>query len=332
MATAADLAKIGNAPVLSASVGRGGRNKPIDVAIVQFLLNNCFYDDPAVPFLPIDGQADQALDAQITLLQKALLKIPKPGGRLDRSGKSIAVLRSQTVGSFLPKIFGQEQNFDLWARMNTETMLRLVERQFDTLDQASKNGFRELFGRILFDPKLYDIRWGAYMLATVKAETGRYLPIEETKSLWSRKTGSGEYAEEITPKDSAGASVKGADGKPLKARYFGRGYVQLTWAKSYLAMGQALGLGDGLLVAPERALEAPIAYDIASLGMREGRFASDKKGRSMSLPRFINGSGCNYRHARQIINGLDRAEEIERYAIAFEVLMLLSTSGPPKGA
>ena len=52
MATAADLAKIGNSPVISASVGRGGRNKPVDVAIMQFLLNDCFYDDPTVPFLP----------------------------------------------------------------------------------------------------------------------------------------------------------------------------------------------------------------------------------------------------------------------------------------
>ncbi|MGK7867863.1 hypothetical protein [Falsiroseomonas sp. E2-1-a20] len=299
---------------------------------MQFLLNNCFYDNPAVPFLPIDGQADQALDAQITLLQKERLKNPKPDGRLDRSGKSIAFLRAQTVGSFLPKLYGQEQNFDLWASMNTETMLRLTQRQFGPLNQASMDGFRGLFGRILADPKLYDIRWGAYMLATVKAETAVYLPIEEHKALWSKKSGAGGYAEEITPKDSTGTTINGADGKPLKARYFGRGYVQLTWAENYRAMGQALGLGDGLLAAPERALEAEIAYRIASLGMREGRFSSDKKGKAMSLPRFINGSGCNYRYARQIINGLDRADEIERYAIAFEVLMLLSTSGPPKGA
>ena len=54
----------------------------------------------------------------------------------------------------------------------------------------------------------------------------------------------------------------------------------------------------------QRALDPDTAYAIASLGMREGRFASDRAGKAMSLPRFISGSWCKYRHARQIINGM----------------------------
>jgi hypothetical protein len=330
MATEAELAKIGNNPLLAASVGAGGRNRPTDVAILQHLLNNALYDVDTVPFLPIDGQADQALTNVIIAFQKLVMKTPKPDGRIDPHGKSITALRKLTVGSFLPKIYGQEQDFSLWTKMQIETMLRLTEAQFGTLTQAAKDGFRYLFKRILADGDLYDIRWGAYMLATVKAETGKYLPIEEYKSLWSKKTGAGEYAEEVGVKDAAGKAVM-SGGQPLQVRYYGRGYVQLTWAKNYRAMGQALGLGDALVQAPERALEPEVAYNVASLGMRKGMFSSDKKGKVMNLARFIDSTKCDYRLARQIINGLDRDKEIEGYAIAFEVMMLLSTSGPPKG-
>jgi putative chitinase len=240
-------------------------------------------------------------------------------------------MRKKCVGSFLPPLYGRQQDFTLWTKMNVETMLRLVELQFGNLTQASKDGFRYLFDSIVHDKDVYDIRWGAYMLATVKAETGVFLPIEEAKSLWSKKSGTGQYAEEVTPTDAAGKDYTGDDGKPLKERYYGRGYVQLTHLENYKRFGNALGLGDALVKNPERALERDTAYKIASMGMREGMFASDTTGKVMSLPRFIEGSKCNYRWARQIINGLDRADEIAGYAIAFEVLMLLSTSGPPKG-
>jgi predicted chitinase len=266
----------------------------------------------------------------IERFQKDQMKLKKPDGQAGKHGATIGALRKKCDGSFLPPLYGREQE-GLWTTMNGETMLRLTELQFDTLSQASKDGFRYLFGRIVQDQEVYDLRWGAYMLATVKAETGVYRPIEESKSLWSKSTGSGEYAEEIAATDAAGKAYTGADAKPLKNRYYGRGYVQLTFLDNYRTFGEKLGLGDALVKNPELALEPDTAYTVASLGMREGLFASDTTGKAMSLPRFIEGSKCNYRHARQIINGLDRADEIAGYAIAFEVLMLLCTSGPPKG-
>lgn len=332
MTNEVDLAKIGHAPVLSAAVGRGARNRPIDVAIVQRLLNNGLAEDVAVPFLAVDGQADQALDDVITAFQRKVMKSTKPDGRIDRIGRTLTKLRGLTSGSFLPPVFAQGEDTGLWAKINVETLLRLTEKQFATLDQAAKDGFRYLFQRMQFDAELYDLRWAAYMLATLKAETGIYQPIPEYKSLWSKKSGAGEYAEEVPVNDAAGKPLMAAPGVPLKARYYGRGYVQLTWAKNYRRLGQALGLGEALVINPDMALKPATAYDIASLGMRTGMFASDTAGKPMSLSRFIDGSQCNYRHARQIINGLDRADEIAGYAIAFEVLILLSTAGPPKGA
>ncbi len=322
MATENDLLKIGNSPVISASVGLGGRNKPIDVGIVQHLLNCAYPGNSTVNVFAIDGQADNTLSNWITAFQKNEMKLAKPDGVVSASGGTLTALRKKCTGSFLPPLYGPPQFISHWSRMNPETMLKLTALQFGNPALAVSDGLRFLFKKIVADPKVMDLRWGAYMLATAKAETGKFLPIEEYESLWKKSTGKGQYAEELSVTDAAGTT--------RKLRYYGRGYVQLTWQKNYRSMGEALGLGETLVHAPERALEPEIAYNVASLGMREGRFASDKTGKAMSLPRFIDGANCNYRYARQIINGLDRADEIAGYATAFEVLMLLSTSGPPK--
>jgi hypothetical protein len=323
MTTAADLAKIGCAPTISASVGRAGRNRPIDVAIVQHLLSVHYRGNSLVDILPPNGVADADLEGLLEDYQRDVQKMAKPDANAGASGTTIRLLRAKAGTAWVPYVFAGGANVAVWTRIDTERFVSLVQRQFGALDQAAQDGIRFLVRRMIADDQLWDLRWAAYMFATIKAETGKYQPIEEYKSLWSKSTGKGEYAEEITPADPAGTAYKGADGKPLKHRYYGRGYVQLTWLKNYRELGAAIGEGEALVTAPERALEPDIAYRIASLGMREGRFAQDAKG-PMSLSRFINSEKCDYRLARQIINGLDRADEIAGYAIAFECLLVLS--------
>jgi hypothetical protein len=51
------------------------------------------------------------------------------------------------------------------------------------------------------------------------------------------------------------------------------------------------------------------------LGMREGWFTGK------NLGQYIQGDKKDYYHARRIINGLDRAEEISRYAERFEAIL-----------
>jgi hypothetical protein len=336
MATVSDLAKIGYSPIIPASVGRGGRNKPIDVGIVQYLLNRAYPGMSTVDIFDIDGQADTILGNWIEAFQtdaikRGEIKLGKPDGQAGKDGETIRALRKRCAGSFLPPLYGQAQT-NLWNELNAETMLRLTELQFEPLSQASKDGFRYLFRRIVYDMGIYDLRWGAYMLATIRWETKKtYLPIEEDEALWKKHADKGQYADEITATNAAGEAYKGADGKPLKYRYYGRGYVQLTLLKNYRALGERLGLGDALVKDPSLALDPDTAYKIASIGMQEGLFASDSKGAPMTLQRFIDGNKCHYDLARQIINGLDHADDIAGFATVFEVLMLLSTSGPPKG-
>jgi putative chitinase len=87
--------------------------------------------------------------------------------------------------------------------------------------------------------------------------------------------------------------------------YYGRGYVQLTWKKNYLAMGQIIPAD--LVNHPELALDPAIAFRIMQEGMSRGTFTGKK------MVDYFNFSKEDPFNARRIINGLDKAELIEGY-------------------
>jgi hypothetical protein len=130
-----------------------------------------------------------------------------------------------------------------------------------------------------------DVRWLAYMLATVFHETGY--------QMWpNTEQGSDSY-------------LQGKDYYP----YIGRGYVHLTWEENYRDASTALALvGDrDLVVHPELALDSLIATRIMFRGMAEGWFTGAKLGQ------FFNDEDDNPIDARTIINGHDKDAEIAAY-------------------
>jgi putative chitinase len=130
-----------------------------------------------------------------------------------------------------------------------------------------------------------DVRWLAYMLATVYHETGY--------QMWpNTEQGSDEY-------------LQGKSYWP----YIGRGYVHLTWEENYRNASTALGLvGDrDLVVHPELALDSLVATRIMFRGMAEGWFTGAKLGQ------FFNELDDTPFDARTIINGYDMASEIAAY-------------------
>ncbi len=142
---------------------------------------------------------------------------------------------------------------------------------------------------------LTDLRWLAYMLATVFWETARTMqPVTEY--------GSAAYlrAKKYWP-------------------FIGRGLVQLTWRANYVRAGEKIGVD--LVGQPERALELPISVRILFDGMIEGWFAGDRKGRH-TLGRWFSETVDDPAGARRIINGTDRAKEIaaihDRFLAALE--------------
>lgn len=130
----------------------------------------------------------------------------------------------------------------------------------------------------------------AYILATIKHETAEtYLPISEI--------GKG-----------AGRVYGKADIKTGK-RYYGRGYVQLTWIYNYATMSRKLGVD--LINNPDLALQPETAWRILETGMNQGLFTGHK------LSDYITSSKRDFYNSRKVINGLDRASLISRYAAAF---------------
>lgn len=157
---------------------------------------------------------------------------------------------------------------------------------FGTFQPAHMAGLGTLLDFLEVDANITDPRHAAYMLATAMHETAMtFQPIAEYGKGSGKKYG-----------------LPAANGKV----FYGRGYVQLTWAGNYQAMGQALGID--LYGNPDLAMQPATAYQIMSRGMRKGSFTG------ASLSRFIDGDKCDFVGARKIINGTDCADKIAGYA------------------
>lgn len=92
--------------------------------------------------------------------------------------------------------------------------------------------------------------------------------------------------------------------------YYGRGFVQLTWERNYKKMSDFIG--EDLVTNPDLALEPKYAAEILVYGMMHGSFTR------RALSAYINEHKKDYRGARKVVNGLDRAERIQQYAEKLE--------------
>jgi hypothetical protein len=171
------------------------------------------------------------------------------------------------------------------------------------LTDPQRSGLKALLEALRADSVITDLRHAAYVLATVAWEcAGTWQPIEEYGKGRNRP-----YGLPVTYSD--------AQGNTYTNIYYGRGYVQLTWKFNYEKMDAILGKGGALVNAPQMALDPGTAYAIASHGMTQGLFTGKK------LLDYINGSATDYASARRIINGVDHADDIAKYARTFEQLL-----------
>ncbi|WP_422028185.1 glycoside hydrolase family 19 protein [Roseovarius sp.] len=92
--------------------------------------------------------------------------------------------------------------------------------------------------------------------------------------------------------------------------WYGRGYVQLTWEANYTRMGERLGLD--LTTDPDVVMRPDIAVQILVIGCREGLFTGKK------LSDYITLQRSNYRGARRVVNGMDKANAIAELAREYE--------------
>ena len=98
---------------------------------------------------------------------------------------------------------------------------------------------------------------------------------------------------------------------PYGQKYYGRGYVQLTWYDNYKRQDSKLKLNDRLVKNADLALDPEIAKQVIVLGMADGDFTGKKLGQ------FFTDTVTDWYNARTIVNGHDRASDIATYAEKF---------------
>jgi predicted chitinase len=290
---------------ISNNVGKNCANKPLDVLSIQHLLNGSAASFTGREILKADGLYGANTLQQISLFQKEIVKLKFPDGIISPHKATHKTLLSKLAPSYQLNLI-EHSSFFQKQRVDLRKFIALYTAQFPK--EKSVNDLANLLRKMLNDSDITDIRWVAYMLATVKREcAATWQPIEE----W----GQGKNK-------PYGNAIKVLDPDTQKEKnnvYYGRGYVQLTWDYNYSKVGQKLGLGNRLYIHPEHALEPMIAYKILSVGMREGLFAKAR------LVQYLSGSRTDYVGARNIINGQDHAHEIAKTAADIEQLIFAAT-------
>jgi len=160
-----------------------------------------------------------------------------------------------------------------------------VRPMFGKLNQEQVDGMNFILDAWEKDPQSDDLRWLAYALATTRHETASTMqPIEEY--------GKGQGMSYGKPDPTTGEV------------YYGRGFVQLTWADNYQRADAELSLaGDASCYwHADNALDPTIAARVMFYGMAQGWFRSDSQGKQ-TLGRYFNMTADDPYGAREIING-----------------------------
>jgi len=158
-----------------------------------------------------------------------------------------------------------------------------------------------------------DDRWLAYMLATTHHETDRTMqPI--------REYGGNAYFKAMYDITGSRPQLAARNGNTTPGdgiRYYGRGFVQLTWKSNYARAGSALGVD--LVGEPDLALDLAIATRVMFIGMTRGWFTGRK------LADYFNPARADWVGARRIINGTDKANLIAGYCQQYYAALSYTT-------
>lgn len=238
---------------------------------------------------------------------------------LDRVEASLAVIRAALADDTVPAIpppsapvSGAGQGLATPGAFFAA--LKLAKVLGETLEQGEVDGCNA----ILDACKGWPVSWAADALATAVIETnGTMKPVKE--AYWLSASAANAWF--VKMYDVTGArpdkarelgNINPGDG----AKYAGRGFVQATGASNYAKLQAALGIP--LLDDPDLALVQVHAAAIMRFGMETGLFT----GKSLRdyLPAVA--SREQFKNARKVINGSDRADDIAGIAMTFQAALV----------
>lgn len=210
------------------------------------------------------------------------------------------------------------------AAIDRQAFFDLVKASFPPIgrSEAAVAGTSALLDAWEADPRLSDRRWLAYILATAYRETGQSMrPVRQTMARTDA-----EAAERMSRKPWAGRFDYWKPDAVTGERYFGRGYVQLTWDYNYKMIDARFGLSDradSVYWNPSRLLEPELSARVAVEGMVGGWFTG------RCLARYFPAKGpADWLGARRIINGTDRADLFAADAQLFLAALEAAQQGP----
>jgi peptidoglycan L-alanyl-D-glutamate endopeptidase CwlK len=123
-------------------------------------------------------------------------------------------------------------------------------------------------------------------LATIRAETAGFEPINEFKSRFNSSPNGHSFDLYDHRRDL------GNHGPPDGERFKGRGFIQLTGRANYTRIGEKIGLGNQLVDSPELANDSKIAARILAMFLKE---------KEMPIKEALEDD--NLRTARRLVNG-----------------------------
>lgn len=139
-------------------------------------------------------------------------------------------------------------------------------------------------------------------LATIRAETAGFVPIDEYKSRFNTSPNGRPFDLYDFRSDLGNGAV--GDG----AKYKGRGFIQLTGRSNYQKIGQAIGFGNRLVNEPQLANTPDIAARILA------RFLKNKE---QQIREALKRSPRDFTAARKAVNG--GTHGLERFKTAFQI-------------
>lgn len=103
--------------------------------------------------------------------------------------------------------------------------------------------------------------------------------------------------------------------------------MQLTHWQNYLTAGAELGRGVDFVLNPDLVKDPEVSYRIMTASVRTGKSFAN----SQTFRKYLNDK-TDYRNARKMVNGVDRADDIAALTKFFEDVPIHSaTSFQPVG-